>query len=259
MSPVTDSHCHLTDERFKEDLDRVLANARTAGVARMVSIASSASDAGVAADLAASDPSIWSTAGVHPHEVHAAKPDHLEDIEALLSRPRTVAVGETGLDYHYDNSPRDDQRAWFDRHLDLAARTDRPVVVHARNADSDVAEFIERYRGRVRGVVHCFTGERALLDAALAAGWFIGYGGITTFKRFEGVDLVRAVPADRLLLETDSPYLAPVPHRGKRNEPAFVLESLARIAEIRGEPIEVVAHQTHANAAVLFGLPEVEA
>ena len=255
MTPVTDSHCHLTDERFNGDRSEVLARAQAAGVARIVSIGSSAADSDVAADLAESDPVIWSTAGVHPHEVHAATPEHLERIEHVVSRPRTVAVGETGLDFHYDNSPREDQRAWFMRHLELAARTDMPIVVHARSADADVAEFIDRYRGRVRGVVHCFTGERPLLEAALAAGWFIGYGGIATFKRFEAADLVRAVPADRLLLETDAPYLAPEPHRGKRNEPAFVVESLARIAALRGEPVDVTARQTSDNATALFGLP----
>lgn len=225
----------------------------------MVTIASSAEDALAASTLADRIPTVWSTAGVHPHEVHEAQEADLTRIEVVLGAPRTVAVGETGLDFYYDNSPRDEQRIWFIRHLDLAARADKPVVVHSRNADEDLAELIERYSGRVRGVVHCFTGGSSLLETALAAGWYVGYGGIATFKKFDGADLVRAVPADRLLLETDAPYLAPVPHRGKRNEPAFLVESLARIAEIRGEPQEVTAQQTSANAELFFGLPQVSA
>lgn len=254
---VTDSHCHLTAERFNADQADVLSRARAAGVERMVTIASSAADALTASHLADRVSTVWSTAGVHPHEVHAAEEDDLARIEEVLGAPRTVAVGETGLDFHYDNSPRDEQRSWFTRHLDLAARTDKPVVVHSRNADDDLAELIKRYRGRVRGVVHCFTGGSALLGTALEAGWYIGYGGIATFKNFDGAELVRAVPQDRLLLETDAPYLAPVPHRGKRNEPAFLVESLARIAEIRGEPQDVTAHQTSLNATAFFGLPQV--
>jgi len=234
-----------------------VARAKAAGVTRIVTIASSAADARVAARLAGEHDAVWSTSGIHPHQVGEALPSDKAQIEELLDRELTVAVGETGLDFYYDNSPRDAQLSWFEWHLDLAARTHQPVVVHARNADADVSECIARYRGRVRGVVHCFTGGRSLLQSALEADWYIGYGGITTFKRFDGDDLVRSVPADRLLIETDAPYLAPVPHRGKRNEPAFVVESLARIADIRGEPLDVVANQTSTNAAQLFGLPEV--
>lgn len=239
----------------------MLRRARDAGVGRIVTIASNASDALDAAQLAESQPAgspeLWATAGIHPHEVEQASDDDLERITAALERPRTIAVGETGLDFYYDNSPRDVQRKWFERHLDLAAKSDRPVVVHSRHADADVAEFIERFRGRVRGVVHCFTGARPLLETALDAGWYIGYGGIATFKRFDGEELVRAVPSDRLLLETDAPYLAPVPHRGKRNEPAFVVESLKHIAAMRDEPTETLAEATSRNAAELFGLPSV--
>lgn len=259
MRVVTDSHCHLTATRFDEDRDDVLRRAGEAGVGRIVTIASNAADALAASQLAEEErsgaPELWATAGVHPHEADEALDEDLDRIAAVLERSRTVAVGETGLDFYYDNSPRDVQLMWFKRHLELAAEHDRPVVVHSRNADADVAECIGRFRGRVRGVVHCFTGGRPLLEAALDAGWYIGYGGIATFKRFDGQDLVRAVPADRLLLETDAPYLAPVPHRGKRNEPAFVVESLKQIADIRGEPVEALADITTRNAAELFDLP----
>jgi len=187
--------------------------------------------------------------------VQSAAPTDVEAIEGLLRKEKVVAVGETGLDYYYDNAPRDLQRWWFERHLAIAAGSDRPVVVHSRSADEDVAALIRRYRGSVRGVLHCFTGGRHLLDAALDAGWYIGYGGIVTFRNFEAEDLLRHVPEDRLLLETDAPFLAPVPERGRRNEPAFVVHSLARLAEWRGQDIEHVARVTSANAAALFGLP----
>ena len=255
---VTDSHCHLTHARFDHDRASALERALDADVRRIVTIASDAHDAGLAAALARDVPQVWATAGVHPHEVGRAVPEDLARVEELLSEPRVVAVGETGLDYYYDNAPRDLQRRWFASHLEVGARHGLPVVVHARRADDDVAELITRFRGAVRGVLHCFTGGRDLLRTALDAGWYVGYGGIVTFRSFDAEDLLRQVPADRLLVETDAPYLAPVPERGKRNEPAFVTHSLARIADLRGVPVEQLAVATSRNASELFGLPPVE-
>ncbi len=254
---VTDSHCHLTHARFDQDRGDTIARASAAGVTRIVTIASDADDARRARLLATSEDAVWATAGIHPHEVEAAAAADVERLEDLLADERVVAVGETGLDYYYDNAPRDLQRWWFERMLVVAAGAGLPVVVHSRSADEDVAEMIERYAGRVRGVLHCFTGGRRLLQAGLAAGWYIGYGGIVTFKSFDAGELLRTVPSDRLLVETDAPYLAPVPMRGRRNEPSFLPHSVARIAELRGERPEDVGRVTSENAAALFGLPAV--
>jgi TatD DNase family protein len=248
-----DSHCHLTDPRFDDDRDDVLARAWAAGLEALVTIASSAPDAEAACALALTDSRIGATVGIHPHEAVAAGSEQLLRIRELLDRPRVVAIGETGLDFHYDNSPRDVQRRLFDWHLRLAADADRPVVVHARSADEDMTDAV-RSAGAVRGVLHCFTGGRTLLEAALQAGWYISFGGIATFRRFDAADLLRDVPADRLLLETDSPYLAPVPHRGRRNEPSFIVETCRAIARLTECTQEDLAARTTANARTFFGM-----
>lgn len=248
-----DTHCHLTDPQFADDLDDVLQRAWDAGLTGIVSIASDAADADVAWHLAARDPRIRSTAGVHPHAAASASDADLDLIREIAARPGIVAIGETGLDYHYDNSPRDVQRRLFRWHLRLAADTGLPVVVHSRSADEDVDAAIRDAAG-VRGVLHCFTGAAPLLDTALAAGWYVSYGGIATFRTFAGADLLRAVPDDRLLLETDSPYLAPVPFRGRRNEPSFLVRSCAAVAAIRGADAAATAALTTSNAHRFYGL-----
>jgi TatD DNase family protein len=250
-----DSHCHLTDRQFDDDRDEVLARAWAAGLEGLVTIASNAPDAEAACTLALTDPRIAATVGIHPHEAAGAGPDHLLRIRELVGRPRVVAVGETGLDFHYDNSPRDVQRRLFDWHLDLASETGLPVVVHSRAADDDMTAAI-RGAGAVRGVLHCFTGGRILMESALEAGWYISYGGIATFRRFAGADLLRDVPADRLLLETDSPYLAPVPHRGRRNEPSFIVETCRAVARLTGSTQADLAGRTTANARAFFRLAD---
>jgi len=255
---LTDSHCHLTDARFDDDRTLVLARAHEAGVSRIVTIASDAEDASAAVELARAHEGVWATAGVHPHAVADIASTSIETIAALLEQPQVVAVGETGLDFHYDNAPRDVQHRWFRAHLELAAECGLPVVVHSRSADTEMIEFLREFDGRVRGVLHCFTGEHVLLDIALNAGWYVGYGGIATFARFEATELLRRVPLDRLLLETDAPYLAPVPHRGERNEPGYVAVSARRIADIRGESFEQLARATTENASALFGIPDHE-
>ncbi len=254
---VTDSHCHLTHARFDQDRPDVIRRAQEAGVTRIVTVASDVDDAGRALELARAEAGVWATAGIHPHEVEAADPADVDRLEELLDDDRVVAVGETGLDYYYDNAPRDLQRWWFERHLAMAAGLGLPVVVHSRSADEDLIRMIERYTGSVRGVLHCFTGGRDLLRTALDAGWYIGYGGIVTFKNFDAADLLGEVPDDRLVVETDAPYLSPVPVRGRRNEPAFLPHSVERIAELRGEAAPDLGRRTSENAAVLFGLPPV--
>lgn len=252
-----DTHCHLTDPAFDPDRELVLDRAREAGVVGMVCIASHPDDARAAVDLARTHPDVWCTAGIHPHEAGRFSPEAMQGIRELaVGESRVVALGETGLDHFYDHAPRDIQRRSFEAHLSLGVELDRPVVVHCRNADRDMEAMLRNAPSGSRGVLHCFSGDEGLLDAALDRGWSASFGGVITFRRFDGADLFRAVPADRLMLETDSPYLAPVPFRGKRNEPAHVARVLTVAAELRGEdPVELAATTT-ANARRFFGLEE---
>ena len=248
-----DSHCHLTDERLHADADAVIARARDAGVVGLVTIASDVDDARLALALANRHEDVWSTAGVHPHAAERVDPETVVALRELAAEPRVVAIGETGLDFHYDNSPRPAQRRSFDWQLGLAAATGLPVVVHARDADDDVASAI-RAATDVTGVLHCFAGGSGLLDAGLEAGWYVSFAGLVSFAKYDGADLLRAVPGDRLLVETDSPYLAPVPQRGRTNEPGFVGHVVEAVARLRGEdPVEVAARTT-ANARRFYGL-----
>lgn len=249
-----DSHLHLTDARFEEDRRAVLDRAREAGVAELVTVGTDPEDAAAAVALARETDGLWATAGLHPHDARRFDPALLEALRELAAAPEVVAVGETGLDYHYDNSPREAQRRSFRAQLALGAETGLPVVVHSRSADEDTAAAIREAEGRVRGVLHCFTGGDALLDAGLAAGWWVSFSGIVTFGD-EGLEgRARRVPADRLLVETDAPYLAPVPMRGRRNEPAWVRHTCARLAALRGEPEEALVRRTRANARAFYGL-----
>ncbi len=252
---LVDTHCHLTHERFHGDRSAVLVRASEAGVAAVVTVASSAKDAGSALTLAREKPGVWGTAGIHPHESGGAQSGDMERIAELLAEDEIVAVGETGLDFHYDFSPRPLQRELFRRHVELAHETRLPLVVHSRSADEDTASAIQEAPAGVRGVLHCYSGGKELLETALEAGWFISFTGLVTFRNFSGVDLLRAVPRDRLMVETDAPYLAPVPYRGKRNEPAHVTHVCQAVARHRGEKLDVVAEYTTRNAARFFGLP----
>jgi TatD DNase family protein len=250
-----DSHCHLTDSAFAEDRDAALARARAAGVTGMVTICSDAEGIAAVVELARSAPEVWGTAGIHPHEARHGSPEALARVRAALeSEPRLRAVGECGLDYHYDHSPRETQRAVFRAQLELAAELGRPVVVHCREAEADVAHLIREHKGAVRGVLHCFSGGSELLEVGLDADWYVSFAGIVSFKRYEGREQLRAVPRDRLLIETDSPYLAPVPHRGKRNEPAYVVRVAEAVAQLRDEAVDEVARYTSANARAFFGI-----
>lgn len=251
-----DSHCHLTDTRFEGDRSEVLARAREAGVTRIVTVGSDLEDSRAAAALAAGADGVWSTAGVHPHMAGAARAGDLEALAELIqSHPSVVAVGETGLDYHYENSPRDVQRRWFREQLALARTLARPVVVHSREADEDTAAILTDFPD-VTVVLHCFSGGATLLDAALAMGCYVSFSGIVSFKNFHAHDAVRAVPGDRLLLETDAPYLAPVPKRGKRNEPAFVGFVAEAVAAHLGDDPQVVARRTTRNALRFYDFDE---
>lgn len=256
-----DSHAHLTDERFAADLDEALARATDAGVASITCIASDIDDSAHAIDLAhrvaGRPPRLCATAGIHPHNADAWTADSIERLEALAPRDGVVAIGETGLDFYYENAPRPAQIDAFQAQLDLAARLGLPVVVHSRDADADTASIIREHAERVVGVLHCFSGGTALLESALGVGWYVSFSGLVTFAKFDRYDDVRAVPSERLLIETDSPYLAPVPRRGRRNEPAYVAQIAARIAEIRGVSTEELAETTYRNACRFYGIEEV--
>jgi len=220
----------------------------------MVCIASTPDDAWEAVALAEAESDVWATAGVHPHEAGNAPDGWQETVASLLVHPRVVAVGECGLDYHYDYGPRGAQLRVLSAQVTLAQRFDLPLVVHARSADEDMIRILEDLPDGVRGVLHCFTGGDELLEAGIERGWYVSFSGIAPFRKFEIEEHVRRVPADRILVETDSPYLAPVPHRGKRNEPSFVVETTRRLAQIRGEDPGAFAEQVTRNARAFYRL-----
>jgi len=254
---LIDSHCHLTDSQFDEDRTDVLARAGIAGVEKILVVSSDRADASRVVDLVEAEPSppLWGTSGVHPHEAEGAAEGDLDAVRTILeNHPRIVAVGETGLDFFYDHSPRARQEELFRDHLALAEELGLPVVVHSRSADALTGQILKEWGGRVRGVLHCYTGGRELLETALGVGWMISFTGIITFKKYDGQELVRMVPRDRLMVETDGPYLAPVPYRGRRNEPAYVAEVADGLAAIRGEDPEEVRGYTGANATRFFHL-----
>ena len=256
MPTFIDSHAHLCDPAFDEDRDAAVQRLRDAGGVGVVCIGESIAAGERAAQFAAKHPGfVFATAGVHPHDAAEFDPDRdPAAIRALVARG-AVAIGECGLDYHYDHSPRPLQRRAFAAQLALAKETDRPVVVHTREADDDTAAMVaEAGTAGVRGVLHCFTGPRRVAEAALGVGWYVSFSGIVTFKKWDDDDLIRAVPDDRLLVESDSPYLAPVPNRGRRNEPAWVSFTVARVAAARGAEPEAVAAATRRNTIRLFGL-----
>ncbi|GAC1479415.1 MAG: hypothetical protein NVS1B4_23950 [Gemmatimonadaceae bacterium] len=251
-----DSHAHLADPVFEHDLAQVIERARSAGASAIVCIGESLIAAERVRHLAGEHPEFlaW-TVGIHPHD--AGRFDATRDLPAIEEHLAggAVAIGECGLDYHYDHASREAQRSALDAQLQLAAETGRPVVVHTRDADEDTGAVVSEAAGAgVRGVLHCFTGSRELADAAVEAGWLISFSGIVTFKRWNENDLVRAIPDDSLLVESDSPYLAPVPYRGHRNEPAWVVETIVKLARVRGTTPHRVATLTAANARRLFGL-----
>jgi TatD DNase family protein len=251
-----DSHVHLADPAFDADRDDVIERAQHTGASALVCIGESLHAARRSRDLVERFPGFcYHTAGVHPHD--AAAFDRARDLDGIREEVAlgAVAIGECGLDYHYDHSPRERQRMAFAEQLRLAAEVRRPVVVHTRDAEDDTRAMVqEAGRSGVVGVLHCYTGSVALAESALAVGWFVSFSGIATFKRWTADDVVRVVPDDRLLVESDAPYLAPVPHRGKRNEPAWVGLTAARIAVVRGDEPMRIGAQTANNARTLFGL-----
>jgi TatD DNase family protein len=252
---LIDSHCHLDFPDFAAERDAVVERARAAGVTRMISISTRIGKFGEIAALAEAYPEVFCTVGEHPENVHEAPEADLDRLTALAAHPKCVGIGEAGLDYHHDSAPRDAAKRVFRTHIEAARRTRLPLVIHSRDADQDMAEILadEMGKGPFKAVLHCFTSSLALAEAGLALGLSISFSGILTFKNSHALrDIARIVPMDRLLVETDAPFLAPVPHRGKRNEPAFVAATAAVLAEVKGVPVAELAARTSANALKLF-------
>jgi TatD DNase family protein len=252
---LVDSHCHLDFDAFAPELDAVVVRARDAGVATCVSIGTRLDKfAGVRA-VAERFPDVWCSVGIHPHEAEAELLDSAAPLIACAGHAKVVGIGESGLDYYYEHSPREQQIVNFRHHIAAARETGLPLIVHARDADDDTIRILgeEMDRGPFTGLLHCFTGTQRLADAALELGLYISVSGIATFKNSAPLRAVlETVPLDRLLVETDSPYLAPVPHRGKRNEPAFVVHTAAMLAGLKGTTADEIARVTTDNFFCLF-------
>lgn len=279
---LVDTHIHLTHSRFQDELGPLLSRASSAGIGAVVGIASDLADAGRLRELVSQEGTegpggrqrdggeesgvgssvpgvrLFRTVGIHPHEAATAPdfPSLAGAIREEVARaPAPVAVGECGLDYHYDFAPRPRQRELFQHHLELAGELELPVVVHCREAEFEMIPLVrEAGEAGVRGVLHCYPGDLDLLEVAMTAGWFVSFTGLVTFKSFEGREAVRQVPAGRYMLETDGPYMAPVPHRGKRNEPSFVPLIRDQVAKLRDETPAQVEEETTKAAGQFFGL-----
>jgi TatD DNase family protein len=249
---LVDTHCHLGDPAFAGDVGEVVRRAGAAGVGHVVAIGESPEAAAQAIALAESTPQVSATAGIHPHHADRWDAAAAAWLTRQLAAELVVAAGEMGLDYHYDHAPRERQRAAFEAQLALAARAGKPAVIHAREADDDVAAILRNQPDAV-AVLHSFSSGAALLEAGLALGHYFSFSGMITFKSWRRDDAITRVPRERLLVETDAPYLAPVPFRGKRNEPAYVVEVARQLARVLGTTFEEIARVTTQNAARIFG------
>jgi TatD DNase family protein len=252
---LVDSHCHLDFPDFAPDRAEVLARARNAGVGAMVTIGTKLSRFEEVRAIAESDPAIWCSVGVHPHEAEREGVGDPAPLLAAARHPKVVGIGETGLDYHYKHSAPAAQARSFRAHIAAARESGLPLIVHARDADLDAIRILtdENRIGPYPGVIHCFTASRELAEHAVALGLYISFSGILTFKNARDIqETAKALPLDRILVETDAPYLAPAPNRGKRNEPAFVAHTAAFLARLRGETPERIAAATSENFFRLF-------
>jgi TatD DNase family protein len=255
---LIDTHAHLDDEQFSADLPAVLARAGAAGVDTIVTIATTAPSSAISVALAGRHPQLFATVGLHPNNLAEASPTAWDEVVALIERERVVGVGETGLDRHWDTTPFAMQEEYFVRHLELARQHQKPVVIHCREAEADVLRVLrddfERH-GPIRGVMHSFVGDTAMAEACRAMGLHLSFAGMLTYKNAANLRATTAQqPLDRLLVETDSPYLSPVPLRGQRNEPAHVVHVAACLAGLLGLDTDHLAEQTSTNARALFGL-----
>jgi TatD DNase family protein len=252
---LIDSHCHLDFPDFAAELDAVVARAEAAGIGRMVTISTRVKQHAQVLAVAERYPPVFCSVGTHPHHAEEETEITADRLIALARHPKVVAIGEAGLDYHYDNSPRDLQEQSFRRHIAAARATKLPLVIHSRDCDTDMARILEEETGQgaFSAVLHCFTGGREFAMKAIALGLHISFTGILTFKRSDELRAIaRELPADRIMVETDAPYLAPLPYRGQRNEPAYVMETAKVLAQTRGVSLAAIAEQTTETFFRLF-------
>ena len=258
--PLTwiDTHAHLDDERFHGDLPAVLERAEKAGLERVIVVAVTALDSPRCIALAAQHPLLRATVGIQPNHVAEASATAWDEVVALADRPEVVALGETGLDRYWDRTPFELQEDYFARHLELARKINRAVVIHCREAEADVVRMLRQdfdKHGAIRAVMHSFSGDLATAQACIAMGLHVSFAGMLTYKNAQALrDVAAKMPLDRLLVETDCPYLAPVPHRGQRNEPAYVVHTGAVLAQTLGVAVDRIAEETTRNARTLFGI-----
>lgn len=259
MAVLIDTHAHLADEKFADDLPAVLERARSAGVAQIVAVATMAASSAASVSLAAAHSHVFATVGIHPNHAAEAAPTAWEEVVSLAARKEVVGVGETGLDRHWHDTPFPLQEDYFARHLELSRRTNKPVVIHCREAEADVLRMLRadfEQNGPIRGVMHSFVCDAAMAEGCMAMGLFLSFAGMLTYKNAQALrETAASLPLDRLLVETDSPYLSPVPLRGKRNEPAHVVHTAACLAGLHGVTLESLAERTTRNARALFRLP----
>ncbi len=259
MADLIDTHAHLDAEQFAGDLPAVLERARGAGVVQIVAVATTAASSAVCISLALNHPDLFATVGVHPNHAAEAAPTAWDEVVALAARKEVVGIGETGLDRHWHDTPFPLQEDYFSRHLELGRRLNKPVVIHCREADADVLRMLREEfdkNGPIRGVMHSFVGAADMAEACRAMGLYLSFAGMLTYKNAQALrEAAAKQPLDRLLVETDCPYLSPVPLRGKRNEPANVVHTAVCLAGLQGVTAEALAEQTTRNARALFGLP----
>jgi TatD DNase family protein len=253
---LIDSHCHLDFPEFTHELDNVVGRARSAGVGRIVTISTRIKRHGELLAMTEWFSDVYCSVGTHPHYAHEELDIDVDELLARTRHPKVVAIGEAGLDYHYDSSPREAQERGFRNHIAVARATGLPLVIHSREADEDMIRILqtESRQGAFPAVLHCYTGGHELAERAIALGLYISFTGILTFKKSDALrEIAKGLPADRIMVETDAPYLAPGRHRGKRNEPAFVVEIAEALAEARGVSCDEIARQTTENFFRLFG------
>jgi TatD DNase family protein len=252
---LVDSHCHLDFDVFDEDRQETIQRARNAGVATMVTICTRVTRFDEIRAIAESDENIWCSVGIHPHQAEEEPIVSVDDLVSRAAHPKVIGIGETGLDYYYDNSPRELQETSFRTHIAASRETGLPLIVHTRDADDDMADILEDEMGKgaFPGVLHCFSSGRNLAERALDIGFYISLSGIVTFKNAQDLrDIAKDVPVDRILVETDSPFLAPIPNRGKRNEPSFLVDTAAKVAELKDVDKDALSIASTENFFRLF-------
>ncbi len=255
---LIDSHAHIDDQRFASDREQVIQRALEAGIKQLINVGSNLETSKQSVALAEKYPFIYAAAGVHPHDAKNLPSNYLKILEEILQKPKVVAVGEIGLDYYYELSPRDVQQEVFIEQLNLAKELGKPVIIHLRDAYGDFLDIMRKERLEpIKGVMHCFSGSWEVAEECMQLGFYISFAGPITFDNAKRLrEVAKRVPLEKILVETDCPYLTPVPHRGKRNEPAYVRYVAEQIAEIKGLSVEEISRQTVLNTRKLFGISE---